>query len=102
MNGSIASLNEELDSLKQYKNAKETEEKVNIIKEYTELLSEEILGAYAAKLNEYTASDLDKELAYEVKKNNSSIFNKKDNSNGYVPKDIQPEGISAILSKYKK
>ena len=102
MNGSIASLNEELDSLKQYKNAKETEEKVNIIKEYTELLSEDILNGYTKDIEKYTASELDKELAYEVKKTNSSVFSKKTNDDGYVPKDIPLEGINAILSKYKK
>ena len=102
MNSSITSLNEELDSLKQYKNAKETEEKVSIIKEYTELLSEDILERYSKDIDKYTAGELDKELAYELKKTNSSVFTKKANDDGYVPKDIPLEGINAILSKYKK
>jgi len=40
-------------------------------------------------------------LAYELKKTNSSIFNKNTND-GFVPKDTPKDGITAILSKYKK
>jgi hypothetical protein len=41
-------------------------------------------------------------LAYEVKKSNSSAFTKKGNDDGYMPKVVPVEGITAILSKYKK
>jgi len=44
---------------------------------------------------------LDKELAYELKKNNSSIFTKNEDP-GVVPKDVPLTGIAAVLSKYKK
>jgi len=40
-------------------------------------------------------------LAYELKKSNSSIFTKTSDP-GFVPKDTPVDGITAILSKYKK
>ena len=89
-------------SLREYKSEKETEQKTSIIGEYTELLSEDILEQYTKDMDKYTASELDKELAYEVKKSNSSIFTKKTGDNGYLPKEVPLEGINAILSKYKK
>ena len=101
-NATLNSLNEELTSLREYKSEKETEQKTSIIGEYTELLSEDILEQYTKDMDKYTASELDKELAYEVKKSNSSIFTKKTGDNGYLPKEVPLEGINAILSKYKK
>ena len=100
-NNNIASLNEELDSLKQYKLGIENQKKNSIIEEYSEHLTEEILDKYRENMDSYTAEDLDKELAYELKKNNSSIF-AKNSDEGFVPKDIPVSGIAAILSKYKK
>ena len=101
-NDTISSLNNELDSLKQYKLGIETQEKNSIIEEYSEHLAEEILDKYRENLDNYTAEDLDKELAYELKKNNSSFFTKDGKNEGYVPKDVPLDGIAAILSKYKK
>lgn len=101
-NNTIASLNEELDSLKQYKLAAETHEKNAVIDEYSECLAEEILDNYRQNIDNYSAEELDKELAYELKKTNSSFFAKNGNNEGYVPKDVPLDGIAAILSKYKK
>lgn len=100
-NNTINSLTEELDSLKEYKLNIETREKENVINEYTEHLSEEIINSYKEKISEYTVEELDMHLAYELKKNNSSIFTK-NSDEGIAPKDTQPSGLSAILSKYKK
>ena len=99
--GAIASLNEELDALKQYKLNIETQQKNSVIEEYAEHLADEILDAYREKIDDYTVESLDKELAYELKKNSSSFF-AKDGNDGYVPKDVPLTGIDAILSKYKK
>ena len=99
--GAIASLNEELDALKQYKLNIETQQKNSVIEEYAEHLADEILDAYREKIDDYTVESLDKELAYELKKNSSSFFTK-DGNDGYVPKDVPLTGIDAILSKYKK
>lgn len=100
-NSTIASLNSELDSLKTYKKNIETQRKESVINEYSEHLSEEILAAYRENLDSYDVEGLDKELAYELKKNNSSIFTKADDL-GVVPKDVPLTGIAAVLSKYKK
>lgn len=100
-NGTINSLNEELNSLKSYKDGIETQQKEAVIGEYTEHLSEEILNTYREKISEYSADELDMRLAYELKKANSSLFTKNENP-GYVPKDTQLDGLTAILSKYKK
>ena len=100
-NNTIASLNEEIDSLNTYKANIELKEKEEVISSYTELLSEEILASYKEKISEFTAIDLDKELAYELKKNNVSVFSKEQNP-GFIPKDEPKTGIEAILSKYKK
>ena len=100
-NNTIASLNEEIDSLNTYKANIELKEKEEVISSYTELLSEEILASYKEKISEFTTIDLDKELAYELKKNNVSVFSKEQNP-GFIPKDEPKTGIEAILSKYKK
>lgn len=100
-NNTIASLNEEIDSLNTYKANIELKEKEEVISSYAELLSEEILASYQEKISEFTAIDLDKELAYELKKNNVSVFSKEQNP-GFIPKDEPKTGIEAILSKYKK
>lgn len=100
-NNTIASLNEEINSLNTYKANIELKEKEEVISSYTELLSEEILASYKEKISEFTAIDLDKELAYELKKNNVSVFSKEQNP-GFIPKDEPKTGIEAILSKYKK
>lgn len=98
---SIASLQEENESLNAYKLNIETQQKNAVIDEYGEHLDEEILNKYREHIADYTCEELDMHLAYELKKNNSSIFNKDENS-GFVPKDVPTDGITAILSKYKK
>lgn len=100
-NNTITSLNEEIESLNTYKANIELKEKEEVISSYTELLSEEILDSYKEKISDFTAIDLDKELAYELKKNNVTVFSKNPNP-GFIPKDEPKTGIEAILSKYKK
>lgn len=97
----ISSLTDENNSLKQYKLDIETEQKNSIIDEYVEHLDEEILDKYRQKIDDYSAEELDMHLAYELKKNNSSVFTKTQDS-GFVPKETHVDGITAILSKYKK
>lgn len=100
-NDNIASLTAENESLKNYKLDIETQQKNSIIDEYSEHLTDDILEAYRNKINDYTAEELDMHLAYELKKNNSSVFNKTPDS-GFVPKETHVDGLTAILSKYKK
>ena len=100
-NDNIASLTAENESLKNYKLDIETQQKNSIIDEYSEHLTDDILEAYRNKINDYTAEELDMHLAYELKKNNSSVFSKTPDS-GFVPKETHVDGLTAILSKYKK
>lgn len=97
----IANLTGENDSLKEYKLGIETQQKKAVIDEYTEQLSEEILNTYREDLSKYSAEELDMRLAYELKKSNPSVFSKEPTV-GFVPKDVPMDGITAILSKYKK
>lgn len=99
-NTTIASLTEENNSLNTYKKNIEDQQKNAVINEYAELLDESLLNTYREKMDSYTADELDMHLAYELKKNNSSMFTRNDNP-GFVPKDVPLEGISAILAKYK-
>lgn len=91
----------ELETLKSYKLDIEKKEKEDIIAEYSEQLSTEILDTYSEKLTEYTALDLRKNLAFELVNSNPTLFSKKDGS-GLIPKHNQPKsGIEGILDKYK-
>lgn len=96
----ISTLTNELETLKNYKNNVETQEKEQVIASYSELLNDEILNSYKTKISDYSsATELDKELAYELKKANLQVFTK---SPQYLPKDEPVTGIEAILAKYKK
>ena len=100
-NETITSLQEENASLTEYKNQSENEKKTAVIDEYSELLPEEILKDYTDKMSEYSVEDLDMRLAYELKKTNSAVFTKTPEE-GFVPKETRVDGLTAILSKYKK
>ena len=96
----ISTLTNELETLKDYKNSVETQEKEQVIASYSDLLNNEILDSYKSKISEYSsATELDKELAYELKKTNLEVFTK---TPQYLPKDTPNTGIEAILAKYKK
>ena len=96
----VATLTEEVNSLNSYKEEVENKERDEVINSYAELLTEETLEIYKAKKSEFSAIDLDKELAYELKKSNASVFSKNPNP-GLIPKEDQKTGIEAILEKYK-
>lgn len=96
----VESLTAENEGLKQYKLSIEAEQKNAVFTEYKDKLSEEILDTYREKAAEYSVADLDKELAYELKKTNFSFYEKKDN--GYLRKDVQKNGIDEILARYVK
>lgn len=96
----VESLTAENEGLKQYKLSIEAEQKNAVFTEYKDKLSEEILDTYREKAAEYSVADLDKELAYELKKTNFSFYEKEDN--GYLRKDVQKNGIDEILARYVK
>ena len=101
----VVSLNEEIAALNSFKAEIEKKEKEAIVAKYSKLLSEEILSAYSAKLDEYTdIKVLDKDLAYELVSTNKSVFTAQGNPQpAYVPKDMGAgNGLEGILDKYKK
>lgn len=95
----LTAQNEELTS---FKLEVEKQRKQEVVDKYSSLLDEEVLGAYSAKLDNYTTEQLDKELAYELVNANQTIFTAAPQS-GYIPKDEpQMSGLEEILSKYSK
>ena len=103
-NGALNTLREENASLSSFKTEIETQQKQAVIAKYSELLDEEVVASYSARLNEYAnAKALDMELAYELVSNNQSVFTNGGQGAGYIPKD-EPAvgGLEEILSKYKK
>ena len=85
--------------LTSYKKTVEDKEKEEIISQYMNQLSETIIEEYQSKLDEFTTIELDKELAYELKKANPSAFQYQA---PILPKDEeQLEGIDAVLARYR-
>ena len=101
--GSINTLTEENATLSSFKAEIEKQQKQAVISKYTDLLDDETLESYSAKIDEYTAKDLDKELAYELVSTNQSMFTNGNQNTGYIPKE-EPAvgGLDEILSKYQK
>lgn len=97
----ISELTDKINSLETYKANVEKEKKQAIIASYSDLLPNEIIETYSAKVDEYSDDTaLDMALAYELKKNNVSVFTK---TPSYLPKPEENEGgLAELLSKYKK
>ena len=92
----------QIKDLTEFKDNIELQEKEAVVSEYTDKLGEELLTTYRNKFEDLTAIELDKELAYELKKANASIFSKKPSQPHLVPKSDNggKGGLEAILSKY--
>ena len=102
-NVTINSLTEENASLTSFKAEIEKQQKQAVISKYSELLDEEVINTYSENIDNYTAKDLDKELAYELVSANQSVFSSNGQSAGFIPKDEPAvSGLEEILSKYKK
>lgn len=98
----LANLQAQNEELITYKQSVELSEKEAVIDSYKALLSSEILDSYKAEIDKYTADELDMRLAYELKKNNPSVFTHKDGTN-LIPKiNSHKSGIEGLLEKYKK
>lgn len=94
-------LETETKELREFKLAAEEAEKKTIIDKYAQKLPDEVISKYSSKIVEFTALDLDKELAYEMVNNTPDIFSF--NPNGqYVPQDFNAGGIEEILTQYQK
>ena len=93
----INSLNEEIVTLNSFKKAVEKKEKEQIISGYENLLNSEIIEKYTLTMDTYSATDLDKELAYELKNANIGVFT----NMSYTIKDNPLSEIEEILFKTK-
>ena len=94
-------LETETKELREFKLAAEEAEKKAIIDKYAQKLPDEVISKYSSKIAEFTALDLDKELAYEMVNTTPDIFSF--NPNGqYVPQDFNAGGIEEILTQYQK
>ena len=97
----VNSLQAELADYKNYKYEIEKQEKEAIIDSYAEQLNSEILDRYTENMDNYTAKELKKELAYELVEANPNFFSKNPTPQ-IVPKEVPLTGIEGILSKYSK
>lgn len=105
LNNALATVTAERDSLATYKKRVEDDAKKAVIDGYIETLSEEIIETYLRNLDSYTIEELDKELTYEQKKANPSLFSKTPvpTADVYLPKDDEGgHGINDILARFEK
>ena len=96
----IEKLTEELNGLHEFKKNIEDKEKETILNKYAPKLDDAVVETYSKKLGEYTAKDLEKDLAYELVQGNPSVFSVE--VPPAIPKDQPLTGIEAILNKYSK
>ena len=102
VNATLATVTAERDTLATFKKDIEDGKKTTLINGYAEQLPEEIIDSYLKNMDNYSITDLDMKLTYELKINHPEIFSK-GTPPAYIPKDSGSEGgINAILAKYKK
>jgi uncharacterized protein YoxC len=113
LNSSITELNNnytavvaERDSLAAYKKRIEDDAKKAVVDSYIEQLPDEVIETYMNNLDNYTIEELDKELTYEQKKANPTLFSKNPAApapGGLLPKeDNGGSGINDILARFEK
>ena len=97
----ISNLREELESLQEFKYKVDTEEKMAILNSYQGRLSDRDMADYKAKVDEFTAIELDKELAYSFVKNYQNFSTPAKRI--FVPNEDSAHntGIANVLDQYK-
>lgn len=99
LNEKVDQLTNENTTLSTYKLDIEKKEKQSIIDKYSNVIDDEIIATYTAKIDELSSEELDKNLSYELVKATPSIFSK--SGAGVIPKDEPVTGVEAILNKYR-
>lgn len=95
------SLSEQVNVLSQFRKETEDKQKLEILDSYVSLLPSDIIENYKANLSNFSPIDLDKELAYELRKTGYNYS--KNSQPAFVPKgNNSHSGIEQILAKYKK
>lgn len=102
LEGQVDEFTQKIETLENYKKDVEDHKKNAIIAKYSVKLSDEILNTYREKVNEFTIDDLEKELAYELVKNDSTIFSTGSSEEELLPIESPLSGLEALISKYKK
>ena len=97
----ITDLQSQVDALNAYKLDIEKQEKEAIILKYSEQLSEDVIADYTNRIAEFSAIELDKELAYALVSTNPSVFSASSTDDGLVPKNQNKTGIEALLEQYR-
>ena len=96
----IESLNSQISELETYKKNVEQAEKKAVIEKYSKKLDEATIQKFNDEIENYTITDLEKELAFSLVNSDTSIFGA--DNGGIIPTNLQPTGIEAILAKYSK
>lgn len=97
----IVDLQSQVDALNAYKLEVEKNEKKAIIEKYSTKLNSEVIAEYTAKLDDYKAVDLEKDLAFALVNSDPGIFSANPANDGLVPKHQEKTGIEALLERYK-
>lgn len=98
----VNSLREEVQALTNFKLEVEKREKELIISKYADLLDATIIDTFTQKIDEYSAVDIKKELAYQLVETNSAVFTKGQEGAGYIQKEEPTGGLEDLLNKYRK
>jgi vacuolar-type H+-ATPase subunit I/STV1 len=102
-NEQIEALTTEVAALNEYKLQVETSEKEAVINKYSKRVNEEVLDSYREKIAEFTAVELDKELAFELVNTNPSIFELDSRSEDIIPKNTPAKSaMETLLDRYEK
>ena len=96
----IESLNSQISELETYKKNVEQAEKKAVIEKYSKKLDEATIQKFNEDIENYTITDLEKELAFSLVNSDTSIFGA--DNGGIIPTNLQLTGIEAILAKYSK
>lgn len=101
-NNQINALQGELEELKNYKLDVEKKEKEAIIDKYSNRLSDKVLDEYREKVDDFSAFNLERELAFLLVTSTPKLFSNAQDD-GLIPKpQIQTEtGVEALLKRYQ-
>ena len=100
-NKRVNELEQELESLKNYKNEREENDKRNLLNEYKDLLEDSEVQAYEEKLGDYSYNSLKSELAVKILDSNKDLFTRK--IEGYIPNGDNNDTLcdaEKIVKKY--
>ena len=102
LNSTIEKYELELNDLRNFKMITEKQAKETLISKYSKKLPEEILNDFKKQLDNFTITDLDKELAYKLVHTDASILTEENNNAHCVPTlNTELSGLEALLTKHK-